>query len=131
MTVEVTGQRQFQFSLRSILVVTAMVAILLVPLAWVTRERQQMIRAREEVLRAREEAVRAVVLAERAARETADAAAIAGSKSVAEPPQSARTNQPAGLVERLQRENAELKVQVETLRREVERLKAANRRGLL
>jgi len=84
-----------------------------------------MIRAREEVLRAREEAVRAVVRAERAARETADPAATAGSKSGADSRQSARTNEAPDLVERLQRENAELKVQVETLRQEVERLKAA------
>jgi predicted RNase H-like nuclease (RuvC/YqgF family) len=84
-----------------------------------------MIRARQEVLRAREEAVRAVVLAERAARETADSAAIAGSKSRAGSRQYARTNEAPDLVERLQRENAELKDKVETLRREVERLKAA------
>jgi predicted RNase H-like nuclease (RuvC/YqgF family) len=105
-----------------------MVAILLVPLAWVTRERQQMIRAREEVLRAREEALRAVVLAERAARETAVPAPTADPKTGAGSRQSARKNEAPDLVERLQRENAELKNEVKTLRREVERLKAANER---
>jgi hypothetical protein len=114
--------------LLSILVVTAMVAILLVPLVWVTRERQQMMRAREEVLRAREEAVRAVVLAERAARETAVPAPTAGSTTEAPLRQSARTKEASDLVERLQRENAALKDQVETLRREVERLKTAKPR---
>ena len=61
-----------------------------------------------------------------AARETAVSAATAGSRTGASLPLSARTNEAPDLVERLQRENAELKVQVETLRREVERLKTAN-----
>ena len=69
MPVAATGRRRFQFSLRSILIVTALTAILLVPVAWVSRERQQMIQARQEVLRARQEAIHAVVLAE--ARPTA------------------------------------------------------------
>jgi hypothetical protein len=128
MTVEAISRRRFQFSLRSILILTAMTALLLVPVAWVAREREQMRRAREEVLRAREEAVRAVVLAERAARDRADAAATASSKTVADSRQSAMTSEPSSLVERLQRENAELKDQVDILRREVERLKTANKR---
>jgi predicted RNase H-like nuclease (RuvC/YqgF family) len=114
--------------LLSILVVTALTALLLVPVAWVARERQQMIRARAEVLRAREEAVRAVVRAERAARESTGPAPTAGSRTGASLPLSARTNEAPDLVERLQRENAELKDQVETLRREVERLKTAKQR---
>jgi cell division protein FtsB len=125
MPVAATGRRRFQFSLRSILIVTALTAILLVPVAWVTRERQQMIQARQEVLRARQEAIHAVVLAERAAYREASALT---TKTMSDSWQSAKTDQPAGLVERLQRENAELKAQVEALRREVELLKAANPR---
>jgi len=88
-----------------------------------------MIWEHERILRAREEALRAVVLAERAARKTAVPAATAGSKTEAGSRSSARTIEAPGLVERLQRENAELKDTVESLRREVERLKAANERG--
>jgi predicted RNase H-like nuclease (RuvC/YqgF family) len=127
MTVEATGRQRFQFSLASILVLTALTAILLVPLAWVTRERQQMLLAQAEVLRAREEAVRAVVLAERAAAATAVRVGAAGSKTGAALLQSAKTNESTDLVERLKRENAELKAKVETLRQEVERLKAAEK----
>ncbi len=105
-----------------------MTAILLMPVAWVTRQRQQMIWEREQVLRAREAALRAVVRAERAARETAVPAATEGSKTGAGSRSSARTNEAPDLVEQLQRENAELKDTVESLRREVERLKAANER---
>jgi cell division protein FtsB len=124
MTVAATGRRRFQFSLRSILVVTALTAILLVPVAWVTRERQQMIQARQEVLRARQEAIRAVVLAERAA--IADT-----TKTGPDSRQSAKTGPHAALIEQLQRENAMLKAQVETLRQEVERLRTAYRSGNL
>jgi predicted RNase H-like nuclease (RuvC/YqgF family) len=85
-------------------------------------------RARELVLRAREEAIRAVVLAERAARDAAVPAPTAGSKTGASLRQSATTNEAPDLVERLQRENAALKDQVQTLRREIERLKAAKER---
>jgi cell division protein FtsB len=124
-TVEAIGQRRFQFSLRSILIVTAITAVLLVPVAWVTRERQQMIRARAEVLQAREEAVRAVVLAERATRIPVIANP---TKTRIDSRQSAKTDVHAAIILRLQRENAELKTEVETLRREVERLKTANKR---
>jgi cell division protein FtsB len=127
MTVNVNGRRRFQFSLASILVLTALTAILLVPLAWVTRERQQMLLAQAEVLRAREDALRAVVLAERAAAATAVPVATAGSKTGSDLQQSAKTNESSDLVERLQRENAELKAKVETLRQEVERLKATEK----
>ena len=125
MTVKVAGRPRLQFSLRSIMVLTAMTAILLVPLVWVARERERMMRAQAEVLRAREEALRAVVLAERAARATAGPVPTASSTTGASFPLSAKTNEPPDLVERLQRENAELKAKVETLRREVEHLKAA------
>ena len=52
---------RFQFSLRTLLLVTAAIALLLVPVAWITRERMQMMRAQEAVLQAREVALRSVV----------------------------------------------------------------------
>jgi hypothetical protein len=125
MSVAATGRKRFQFSLRSIMVLMALSAISLVPIVWVARERQQMIQAREEVLRAREEAVRAVVLAERAAR---GEAVVDTTKTKPDPRQSAKADPRDDLIGRLQRENAELKAQVETLRRDVERLRVAPNR---
>ena len=52
------GPSRFQFSVRSLLVMTAVLAFSLAPVVWVTRERRQMLRAREE-------AIRSVLLAER------------------------------------------------------------------
>ncbi len=52
------GLRRFQFSVRSLLLMTAVLALSLAPVVWVTRERRQMLRAREE-------AIRSVILAER------------------------------------------------------------------
>jgi hypothetical protein len=100
MTTGPAGRRWYQFSLRRLLLVTPMFALVLVPLAWVTRERQQLLQARDE-------AVRAVILAERyrSALKQREAAVPAE-------------------IERLRRENAELKASVERLRRQVERLEA-------
>ena len=50
-----------QFSVRMFLLVTAAVALLLVPVAWVAREGQQLMRAQQEILLAREVALRSVV----------------------------------------------------------------------
>ena len=52
------GPGRFQFSVRSLLIMTAVLAVSLAPVVWVTRERRQMLRAREE-------AIRSVLLAER------------------------------------------------------------------
>jgi hypothetical protein len=52
---------RFQFSLRSLLLVTAAIALLLVPVAWVARERMQRMRVQEALLQAREVALRSVV----------------------------------------------------------------------
>jgi len=135
---------RFQYSLRTLFVVTAIVALLLVPVAWVARERQRMLEAREA-------AVRAVVLAERnrvpvpvpvlvAAQRDAALRAQTGSA----PSSAAKSGSPTGdnpsgntarqaekaqdarpaVVEQLIRENAELKKTVEQLHREIERLRA-------
>jgi type II secretory pathway pseudopilin PulG len=131
---------RFQFTVRSLLVVTGLLALLLVPVAWVVRERQQMFRAQESMLRAREEALRAVVLAERTARlraaanleqslvsDGADPPARTELKPAPREPAHATDSAPE-LIQRLQRENSELKDRVELLSREVERLKTGNRR---
>jgi hypothetical protein len=97
---------RFQYSLRTLFALTAVAALLLVPVAWVTRERQR-------VLAAREAALRAVVLAER------DRALA----NHARQDENAANTRPAA-VEQLIRENAELKKSVEKLQREIERLKA-------
>jgi hypothetical protein len=117
-------RRRYQYSMRSLLVVTAMLALLLVPVVWVSRERQQMLRAREEALRA-------VILAERYRSELKDHMAAVpaelrpaqGSGDAARKPSA--PPDASALIERLLRENAELKDTVELLRREVGLLKAA------
>jgi hypothetical protein len=120
------GKRRFQFSLWSLLAATAAMALLLVPVVWVARERQ-------EVLRAREEAVRAVILAERqraASQNTGPAIPTTIDRLARGRPTSQGTPLPSdvsALVEQLQRENAELKATVERLRSEVDQLKAASR----
>jgi hypothetical protein len=128
MTTGPAVRRWYQFSLRWLLLVTAVLALLLVPVAWVTREREQMLRARDE-------AVRAVILAERYRSELKEREAAVparpGPAEVAgdERPKSARPAGDSALIERLRRENAELKETIERLRREVERLEARNLSG--
>ena len=118
--------RRFQFSVRSLLIVTAVLALLLVPIVWVTRERQQMLRARDEALRA-------VILAERYRSELKsrqDAVPVNPDPTKNRGDESREPTGPAGaaaLIERLQRENTELRETVARLRRVVERLQAADR----
>jgi len=137
---EMTGRPRFrfQYSLRTLFVVTAIAALLLVPVAWVARERQRMLEAREAALRA-------VVLAERDRAQAVEArynaavraqtgsalspAAGSGgpsgdkpSKEIAGEADKAPAARPA-VVEQLMRENAELKKTVEQLHREIERLR--------
>jgi hypothetical protein len=93
---------RFQFSTRRFMGVTAAIACLMVPVAWVARERQQTMRAREAILEAREVALRSVVREQQKSRiEKAD-------------------------LDRLQRENADLKKEIEELRRWVEELGGLN-----
>jgi hypothetical protein len=135
---------RFQYSLRALLIVTAIAALLLVPVAWVGRERQR-------VLAAREAALRAVVLAERdraLSVETRYYAAIrAQTSSVPSPTTESRgpfrTDAPeeiarkdaaakdagAPVVEQLMRENAAMKKTIEQLHREIGRLKAGKTKG--
>lgn len=128
---------RFQYSLRTLFAVTAIVALLLVPVAWVARERQRMLEAREAALRA-------VILAERdrtlalqtqysaerrtqsgielpRAEESSGQNAGGLSESIAGQVEKAPSTR-APTFEQLLRENAELKETVEKLRREIERL---------
>jgi hypothetical protein len=119
------GLERFQFSVRSLLAMTAVLALSLAPVVWVTRERQQMLRAREE-------AIRSVLLAERRRVELRAKGGPIGTSpdelgtdmvTTEVPPVS-----PEVLIEHLRRENDELKDTVDSLRQEVERLRAVNRR---
>ncbi len=111
-------------------------AFLLAPLAWVTRERQQQMLLAQAALRAARDAeLRAVLLAQQSSQQIAKLDDLrANDSGVAKPASQNATPQqkPAHVddasptrAKELQRENAELKQEVEILRREVERLKAA------
>jgi hypothetical protein len=95
---------RFQFSMRTMILVTATMALGFVPIAWVGRERRQMLQAQDAILRAREVALQSVIQEEERRQSAVDASLSAA--KVAE----------------LQRENASLRDQVESLRRQVQRL---------
>jgi hypothetical protein len=119
------SSRRPQFSVRSLLIMTAVLALSLAPVVWVTRERRQMLRAREE-------AIRSVLLAERRRVELrakggpngASAEDLIAGTDTTEIP----SVPPEVLIEHLRRENDELKDTVDSLRQEVQRLRAANHR---
>jgi uncharacterized protein HemX len=104
-------RRKFQFSIGTLLVLTAVVAVLLVPLAWVARQRQQMMLAQREILAAREVALRSVV-------HEADARRQIAASGPTQPKRSEEAD-----MKNLRRENAELKHEVEELRRKLEKLR--------
>jgi hypothetical protein len=115
---------RFQFSVRSLLLTTAVLAFSLAPVVWVTRERQRMLRAREE-------AIRSVLLAERRRVELRAKGRPTGASTDEFGLDTDTTKVPSVspevLIEHLRRENDELKDTVDSLRQEVERLRAANR----
>jgi hypothetical protein len=119
------GAGRTQFSVRSLLITTAVLAFSLAPVVWVTRERRQMLRAREE-------AIRSVILAERRRVELRAKGGQNGASTDELGPDVNQTSipvvPPEVLIEHLRRENDELKDTVDSLRHEVERLRAANRR---
>jgi hypothetical protein len=118
------GPTRIQFSVRSLLIATAVLASALAPVVWVTRERRQMLRAREE-------AIRSVILAERRRVELRAKRDPIGASTDEFGTDLVTTKIPAVspevLIEHLRRENDELKDTVDSLRLEVERLRAANR----
>ena len=119
-------RNRFQFSLRTLLLVTLALALLLVPVAWVSRERQQMIHARNAILEAREAALRSVVLEEQRRRE--EIAARPGADRPGKPLNeegNPAVEEESSAMERLERENTSLRQQVNELRREVEQLRSS------
>jgi hypothetical protein len=125
MIMKLIGPGRIQFSVRSLLIATAILALALAPVAWVTRERRR-------VLRAREEAIRSVLLAERRRVELRAKTGSVGASTDGFGQDVNLTNipvvSPEVLIEHLRRENDELKDTEDSLRLEVERLRAANRR---
>jgi predicted RNase H-like nuclease (RuvC/YqgF family) len=114
---------RWQFSVRTLLLVTAAVALLLVPVVWVARERQQMMRAQQDILRAREVALRSAVreqerLQSKAAPSPAGAAPLSSSAD-----RNLPTAKKLPVIEQLRRENTDLRQQLEQLRRELETLR--------
>jgi hypothetical protein len=119
---------RIQFSVRTLLIATAVLAFALAPFVWVTRERRRMLRAREE-------AIRAVILAERrrvdllelkANGKTVGVSAVEFGTEAA--PGDIPVVSPEVLIEHLRLENDELKDTVDSLREEVKRLRAAARK---
>jgi hypothetical protein len=119
------GPGRIQFSMRSLLIATAVLAFSLAPVVWVMRERGQMLRAREE-------AIRSVILAERRRVELRGHGGPISTRTDDFGPDvnnaSIPVVSPEILIEHLRRENDELKDTVDSLRLEVQRLRAANRR---
>ena len=114
MSEEASDTKRIQLSIRSLLFVTATVALLLVPVVWVVRERQRMLLAREDALRA-------VILSERQRSEIRERmATIRPAVDQARSDEtSVGTSSPAPdqakSLERLRRENSELKDTIEIL----------------
>jgi hypothetical protein len=125
MTMEAAGRGRFQFSVRSLVLLTALLAAALAPIVWVTRERQRMLRAREE-------AIRSVLLSERRRAEMRARTGQSGATNSGPDANIESTEvpdvPPEILIEHLRRENDELKDTVDSLREEVKRLRAANKR---
>jgi hypothetical protein len=121
---EATGQGRYQFSVRTLLLFTGVLALLLVPVAWVARERKQMLRAQDVLLQAREVALRSAVLEERRRSEVISNQKNASSGRHAIQPSVATPMEPHSTLDRLQRENDALRIKVEALCRQVEALKA-------
>jgi hypothetical protein len=119
------GPRRFQISVRSLLIMTAVVALSLTSVVWVTRERRRMLRAREE-------AIRSVLLAERRRVELRAKGRPTGASTDEFGLDTDTTEvplvSPEVLIEHLRRENDELKDTVDSLRQEVQRLRAATPR---
>jgi uncharacterized protein YhaN len=115
---------RFQISIRTLLSATALFALLLAPLAWFARERQQV----RQLLDAREAALQAVIRAERQVRDATISVDDSGRiTATVSPPASG--NQPNGnRLGQLERENAELKDEVAALRHRLERLEGGKPR---
>jgi predicted RNase H-like nuclease (RuvC/YqgF family) len=100
------------------------VVLLLVPVAWVARERQQLMRAQQEILLAREVALRSVVREQQRLRgEAASPPEDVAPQIASSPDRNLPLAEKLPAIEQLRHENADLRQQLEQLRREVETLK--------
>jgi type II secretory pathway pseudopilin PulG len=120
------GERgKYQFSVRTMMFTIAAVSALLAPFAWMMRDRQQQRQVLMRALQAREVALRSVVLEEQRRSSLAisrrDNSTAETSRSLDHDP-SARLGLES--LQRLERENADLRRQVSLLNREVDRLKS-------
>jgi len=115
---------RWQFSVRALLLVTAAVALLLTPVVWVAREHQQLMRAQQEILLAREVALRSAVLEQqRLLSKTAPPRGAVTPQPSSSPDRNLPLAEKLPAIEQLRHENADLRQQLEQLRREVEALK--------
>ena len=116
---------RLQLSVRTLLLVTAAVALLLVPVAWVARERHQLMQAQQEVLLAREVALRSLVREqERRLSKSATPPESVATRVSSSPDRNPPLAEKSPAIELLRHENADLRQQLEQLRREVETLKS-------
>jgi hypothetical protein len=111
------------------MVITGGLAVLLIPAASLTRERQRARCAMDALLQAREDAIRSVAMAERerAAASQTEARIVTSNDQAIVPnlgrDEAAPSPEAATTLKCLQRENAELRNTVEMLRLEIKRLK--------
>jgi hypothetical protein len=104
-----------RFSIRTLMLLIVFAALLMIPVVWVAREREAALRARaamHDALLAERE--RAALLAQKSA--SAQGFGKADPKSLAEK-SSVAASDAASRIEKLERENAELKKRIEILRR--------------
>jgi hypothetical protein len=120
---EQVSQGRFQFSIRTLLLVTAALAVSLVPVSWVARERQRMMRAQEAMLQAREVALRSVVLEGQRRRGATRRPAAGIAEGPASQPGDRSSADQSPVIEQLRRENSALRQQVESLRFDLQRLR--------
>jgi hypothetical protein len=119
---------KYQFSLGTMLLAIVAMSFLLASLAWVRRERQQQRQALMLALQAREVALRSVVLEEQ--RRSSQALGRRENIAASACPSVGRDqlgNVGLESIERLERENANLRQQILLLSREIDRLKHRTR----
>ncbi len=105
---------------------TAAGALLLTPVAWVARERRQLLQAQHAILAARETALRSAVREEqRRLRQTKSPPGETSPPAPSGPSLALPGVEKLPADDQLRDENVHLRRQVEQLRREVERLKHA------
>jgi hypothetical protein len=122
------SRRRFQFSMRTLLIVVAMLALLLMPAAWVLREQQVAMVAEERLRQAQAVAERernraAMALAQQQFNRNSVARGL--QEPVLDKGDPGLDRGKADSIEELRRENARLRAQVEALRGELERLRAS------